>query len=516
MARAGRLGLLLSLAVVLIVLAGKLAGAAAWVIGGGVAGAGLLAAAYAIVLWQRVSCGGLDAAIVLDHRLQLDETLSTALSIPRDDPREIAEAQRRHAETAAAEIRVSGQWRAVLPMVAPTGWGWTLALLLIAGLLAAMPISPLKPWAGADVSPNAQALPAQVKALEEAKAFLAEHPDLESQLPPALALDQSDPDLSNIDGSDRTLRELTDLQRRLAEFQMGDAMRSLEQTERLLRGLPPGEDDAARSTRRALAKGDFQAAEESLANVQATGLNDEQVAEALDRLAEDLDRAAEEAETQQRQGGANRSESEAGEQRGSGRKGGSGGGDDAQQSDAASKEADQQAARDNVRRLASECSEAASQCRKGQASRESGACQRLATQQSQARQAGAVQSTCQGDGDGAFSSEGQGGGRGTGGGWAVDEPHDTAVVAEQATGSFDASGSVIESASMHVPSSNRAGTAGVSSGGGVAVVQEARRRAARGVDLQRVPRRYRDMVAAWFSTLPSEDGEPEVSEDTNP
>ncbi len=108
-------------------------------------------------------------------------------------------------------------------------------------------------------------------------------------------------------------------------------------------------------------------------------------------------------------------------------------------------------------------------------------------------------------GQGGQQGQGEAPSRGRGVGGAIAEIDASETLADgqgfKVDGVVDSDGAVADIVPVRVPRrADAVPNAPLSK-----VIDAARQRAAEGIDLQRVPRRYRDVVAAWFASLPKEE-----------
>ena len=155
--------------------------------------------------------------------------------------------------------------------------------------------------------------------------------------------------------------------------------------------------------------------------------------------------------------------------------------------------------------LANECKSAASQCKNpGKSSgKEPSQCKSLAKCQSKSKKASecksACKSACKSGGSSAKAgpstrAKGLGSGRSKEG-----DSEKTTLVAAKADSSIDSSAPLVGTSPISGPL--RRGNPGQVV---AAPILEARRRASEGVDVRRIPQRYREAVAAWFASHPVE------------
>lgn len=453
-------------------------------IGAGLA-AGVLVAA--IIRWSICRCSTTRAAIVLDEKLHLHEALSTSLAYADRADDCMIEQSHRVAATYAAKPDVQRGVSRVLPIVPPERWWWPVSLAALAVVVAILP--PLR--SSADVPPDvvqSAMLDAKVDTDEAVAAMqqaFADAPDLQA------ALDEQFDLAKHVDLADptalrqETLRDLTELNRRLEAFQNGDEQRQMRRVQERLASMSPS-SDATQRVRRAMSAGDLEAMAAAMEQLTTAQTDADARATALTALAEDLRAAAisDEALEQSLQD-AGVSDEEAI--------------DAAEHLTESQREAlrehamDANAASETLKDMASECEDAAAQCKNPgeEPSDSESACKKLAKSQRASKQASDCKNACQSSATKAGKSlaKGSGGGRSS----AAGDP-DMTTQAERSRSVVDATTPVVATSPVSGPL-----TGGQVSEASTAPIQSARRRIERGLDVQRIPRRYRETVAAWFA-----------------
>ncbi|MDP7070493.1 MAG: hypothetical protein QF561_03995 [Phycisphaerales bacterium] len=476
-----------------------------------------------IVMWLVVAIGGAlvivapwvavsrqSAAIVLDERLGLNDAFSTAMAFEEDSSSPVCAAQRAAAATLADHPRVRRGVSAAVPMAVPRRWWWPAPLAIAAIVVAWLPPLGASP-PPADPRALAQTQLNTDEMLKSVRDALANAPDLAEEVGGDLDLEIPDDLTTPEQIRQEAIKRLTAVNRRLDEFNVSPEQATLERVRERLRSLPTGSGDAATPLRRALTAGDFEAAQAALESLQAGAESDAaDRAAALEALAQDLQNAAEAedaAAAAVRAAGLDpadlddlpRLEKKI---------------DASKNLSPAQKEElkrllnSECAGSKAVEGLASECQSAASQCRnpsKERGNSTKSQCQGLAKCQRQSDQASACRSACRGaaanassgsrPGPGGMSP--RGGGRGNPG-----TSEETSRVATRADTAIDRSAAVVAASPV----------AGPIRGGGIGQavgprILEAKRRAAEGVDVRRIPKRYREAVAAWFASRPAETGQ---------
>jgi hypothetical protein len=285
---------------------------------------------------------------------------------------------------------------------------------------------------------------------------------------------------------------LTELNRRLEAFQNGDEQRQMRRVQERLASMSPS-SDATQRVRRAMSAGDLEAmaaAMEQLTTAQADADADARAA-ALSSLAEDLRASAisDEALEQSLQDAGVSGEEAI---------------DAAKHLTESQREAlrehamDAIAASEMLKDMASECEDAAAQCKNPgeEPSDSESACKKLAKSQRASKQASECKNACQSSASRAGKTlakgsmqQGLGGGKSS----AAGDP-DVATQAERSRSVVDATTPVVATSPVSGPLAG-----GQVSEASTAPIQSARRRIERGLDVQRIPRRYRETVAAWFA-----------------
>jgi hypothetical protein len=462
-----------------------------WVwIGSGLS-TGLLAAA--IIRWSVNQCSYTRAAIVLDEKLHLHEALSTSLAYAdRVDDCMIEQAHRVAAEYAAKRDVQRGVSRA-LPIGAPERWWWPVSLAALAVVVAILP--PLTNAADGPLGQDQFAIFDAKADTDEAVAAMqqafAESPDLQAAMKEPFDMmphaELADPTALR----QETLRDLTELNRRLEAFQNGDEQRQLRRIQQRLSSMNPS-SDATRDVRRAMSSGDLEAMASELEQLPAAQTDAAARAAALETLAQDLRNAAlsDEALSQALQdaGVADAESIDTADHL-----------TESQREDLREQARDAMAASKTLNEMASECEDSANQCNNPGDNSSTGesACKKLAQSQRASKQVSECKTACKSGASKAGKSLAQRNSpnRGVGGGMSsvADDP-DVTTQAERSRSAVDGAAPVASTSPVSGPLSS-----GQSSLASVAPIQSARKRIERGLDVQRIPRRYREAVAAWFA-----------------
>jgi tetratricopeptide (TPR) repeat protein len=459
-----------------------------------VLGAGVLVAAA--MRWITAKVSLIRAAIVLDERLRLHDALSTAMAFSTrgDDPLAAG-----HQEVAANHAR-SPDIRRALPLAVPIGiprrWWWPVSVAALATSIAVLPPMVGEGRAATGLPPAAMS-EAQLdtdEAIATMQEALDASPELQAAMEGAFDLKRHAELNSPAELRRETLRDLTELNRRLEAFQVGDQQRQLKRTRERLSKIDQSKDATSR-LRRAMAAGDMEATAKAMQRLGEAGAEGSDArAAALEALAQDLASAAARDEAfEQALKDAGLSDAD--------------GIEDAEHLSEAQKEElrkqlmDALAATEMLDQLAKECKNCASQCKNpGGAAPSQGASasKKLAESDRACKQAGACQSACKSGlskaGQSLASRPGsarQQGGRGP---RPVEDDPAASTTAARSRSNVDATSKVLATSSVSGPL-----TRGTVSAPSSSPIQSARRRVERGLDVQRIPRRYREAVAAWFA-----------------
>ncbi len=489
-ARAVRLGLYASAVGFVLACIARFGGFADWPWGWIAA---VLAASVMIAVvygWRfdRVPVAG--GGLVLDERLSLHDALSTAINLD-GQPGTLAEAQRAAATQIASGV--SGEVGRAVPLQMPQGWWVVLVLIAAATGVAAMP-----PLFGRDAEPAAMDL---TQASLETDAAIAEMQAVLDASPELLAHLGPDPLLTAVEQPEDaeqlrqdTLQSLTELQQALDAFAIDPSQQRLEGLRGRLEDFEQEPGDLGEQARRALAAGDFERAADAMEAMQTSGGEDQ--ADALDSLADDLAAAAagdeqvrdamKDAGVVPEDGQSLTDAVEAAEHL-----------DDASRESLADLIERDKGARSSLKEMAKDCEQAASECRNpgepGSPNAKQSECRKIAEDQKASKQAAACKSAC------AAGRTRVGEGLGGSPMNAADDSPDVAK-AVKAASEVDTTAPVTSIS----PAAGPLRLGDVTDAGGAAMAA-AQRRVQRGIDVQRIPKRYREAVAAWFKQARSED-----------
>ena len=501
----------------------------------GVLGAGVVI--WLIAELSRRRCSRLEGAIVLDERLETRDVFSTALAVPEDEDQPMTVAMHAHAAACAQKVGARHGPRRAVPMSCPEGWWW--GLLLLVPALALLMFDPLPGRAATTEDPQ-DLVVARADAVE-AVSMVQQQLDSSPELAEAIGMDsalQSHQALDDAAAVRReTLRDLTELSKRLEMFQNGTRSQGVDEVRKRLQEVAPGGNESGGADiRRAMAQGDLESMADAIERIRTDradgGDADEETAGDLEALAAAVRSAASD------------NQALADAMKGAGLDPALADQPDAldeavarsehlsmqQKEDLESLGQSQKQAGESLEELAEELDTLAGQCRNSGPAKEQGSkpstkqsesskspsqCQSksLAKRQRAQRQAGQCQSACQSGGEKAGGkkagqSTGRGtqtGGKGKGSGQlAADGSAAVNFNRTRVRSEVNTSAPVISSS--HVKADTVRGTAQATPG---TPMQQAQRRLEDGVDVKAVPRRYRDAVAAWFSSLKAPDASDE-------
>ncbi|MDP6479260.1 MAG: hypothetical protein QGI75_04385 [Phycisphaerales bacterium] len=450
--------------------------------------------------WGTLQVSPMAAAIVLDERLHLHDALSTAIAFRGREGDPLAVSQQEAAAALAASPEVRRAFPKAIPIGVPPRWWWPVSLTALAAVIAVSPPMVGEGRAAANI-PTSALGEAQLdtdEAIAAMQEALDASPELEAAMGESFDLKQhaelNDPTKLR----QETLRDLTELNRRLEEFQSGDQQRQLKRIRERLAKMNQSQDATSR-LRHAMAAGDMEAMAEAMQQLRSGDAQDADArAAALEALAQDLkDAAARDEAFEQALDDAGLADADAiedAEHLG-----------EAQKEELREQSMDTLAATEMLDQLSKECKDAADQCKNpGGKSPSQGqsACKKLAKSDRACKQAGKCQSACKSGlgkaGQSISPSSGLAQMQGGRGQRPVEEDPSVATVAARSRSDVDTTSQVVETAAVSGPLSK-----GDVSSPSNSPIQSARRRIERGLDVQRIPRRYREAVAAWFASTGS-------------
>ncbi len=264
---------------------------------------GVVALGVALAWWARGRRSEIQVAVAVDERLDLREKLSTALHCHgRDDA--FAQAAIEDAVRTARNPGVREQVGRRFAVTAPRRWWVSPALVLAVVAASLLPQGDLfaneTPLDVEVVKARKQAdesIDAVIKAIEEQPQLSAELSDLLGDL----TKEGTDPDALRTPEQVKrdAIKKVTDLSKRLDEIVNGEKGMTAEAVNRALQQLKSPPDGPAKDLADALARGDFQAARQSLAELHAKARNGQlteeqkrQAAAQLQDLADQLEKLA--------------------------------------------------------------------------------------------------------------------------------------------------------------------------------------------------------------------------------
>jgi hypothetical protein len=247
----------------------------------------------ALALWMSRRQSELHVAVEVDERLELREKLSTALLCEgRDDV--FARAAIEDAVAAARDPRCREVVKRRFAIQPPRGWWLSPAILLSVLALSFVPSLNLfagDPDQSADISQTRNEVKESLDAVVK---VIAEKPELTKELDALvgeLSKDGTDPNAlkSSEDLKRDAIRKLTSLEKKLDDILNGEKSKTSEALKDKLNQLKSPESGPAKELADALAKGDFNAAQQAIKEMQEKLANGELNEEQKKQLAEQLD-----------------------------------------------------------------------------------------------------------------------------------------------------------------------------------------------------------------------------------
>jgi len=447
--------------------------------------------------WATSQVSPMRGAIVLDERLHLDDSLSTALAFTASGREPLVASQQEVATAHATSRDVQRAVPGAIPIGLPPRWWWPVSLATVAAAIAVLP-----PMVGegsaAPPIPRGAMVEAQLDT-DEAIAAMQEAldgaPDLQAAMEDPFDLEHHAELNDPAELRQETLRDLTELNRQFEEFQSGEQQRQLRRVQDRLAAMTQSQDASA-EVRRAMRAGDMEAMAEAMQRLRSGDrASADASAAALEALAQDVaDAAMRDEAMEQVLADAGLQDADVLE--------------DAthltesQREELRKQLMDAVAASEMLDGLSKDCKEAASQCKnpgKTPAPNSDAASKKLAKSQRACKQAGQCQKACKSGlgkaGRSLTASKLPGRMPGGAGPRRAEEDPSANTAAARTRADMDASTPVVASAPISGPL-----TRGAASTPADAPIQSARRRIERGLDVQRIPRRYREAVAAWFAS----------------
>ncbi|MHC4218467.1 MAG: hypothetical protein ACYSU7_08425 [Planctomycetota bacterium] len=268
----------------------------------------LAAALVAGRRWYARRPSELRVAVEVDERLDLRERLSTALHChQRTDS--FARAAVEDAVGTARDPKVRELLRRRFALESPRRWWLSPLLVVVAIALSFIPALDLLARDAKEDPAITEAVIKRSEAIELVHNEIKESPELQEELSDMLGqLNNEGPDPEALktrqDVQRDAIKKLTDLNKRLDEILKGPKGKTAEALEKALEQLRTPEEGPAKELAEALAKGDFKAAKQALAQLQADAqkgnLTPEQKKQLADQLA-DIAKQLEQLAQQQQQ-----------------------------------------------------------------------------------------------------------------------------------------------------------------------------------------------------------------------
>jgi hypothetical protein len=252
-------------------------------------------------LWFARRRSEIQVAVEVDRRLDLREKLSTALHC-RQRADAFAQAAVEDAVTTARDPKVRERLHRQFAVQSPPRW-WLSPLLVLAAV-GVWFVPPLDVF-GRDDEPDDSTITQTVhqrnEAIEAVIKPIEESPELREELSDILgelSNDGSDPDAlrTREDVRRDAIKKLTDLNKRLDEITNGPKGMAAEAMKRSLEQLQTPQEGPAKDLAEALAKGDFKAAQQALAKLQADAANGKLAEKQQEQLAKQLEDIAKQLE----------------------------------------------------------------------------------------------------------------------------------------------------------------------------------------------------------------------------
>ncbi|MEE3002681.1 MAG: hypothetical protein VX908_08320 [Planctomycetota bacterium] len=259
----------------------------------------VLLAVTTMLAWVMARPSDLSMAALVDHRLDLDDRLGTALQMARrGDP--VAIAVVKDASAAAGDPRTAEQVRRTLRPVPPGNW-WVPPSIIIAALLVGF-------MGQADLFASSPEPPADDRivmeadtSIDEVTSVIEEQPQLKEAM--SELLQEMEEARTRDAGEEQALedtrreqlKQMTEIERALDEVVSGEQGQAMESLRESLRQLDQPDSLAASEFAEALSEGDFskaasalEAMQEQLASGSMSDEEREALAEQLEALAEQL------------------------------------------------------------------------------------------------------------------------------------------------------------------------------------------------------------------------------------
>lgn len=263
----------------------------------------LVTLGIAMIFWMRRRSTELHVAVEVDERLELREKLSTALLCEgRDDV--FARAAIEDAVAAARDPRSREVVKRRFAIQPPRGWWLSPAILLAVLALSFVPSLNLFATDAEQTADITQTRNDVKESLDAVVKVIAEKPELTKELDALvgeLSKEGTDPNAlkSTNDLKRDAIKKLTSLEKKLDDILNGEKSKTSEALKDKLNQLKSPESGPAKELADALAKGDFNAAQQAIKEMQEkiakgelNGEQKKQLAEQLDNIGKQLDQLA--------------------------------------------------------------------------------------------------------------------------------------------------------------------------------------------------------------------------------
>ncbi|MCA9295074.1 MAG: hypothetical protein KC983_01130 [Phycisphaerales bacterium] len=260
----------------------------------------VLTLAIAGIFWMRSRMPERSVALAVDDRLELNERLSTALAVERqDDP--FARAAVQDAVQAAVDPRNRERTRRLFAVRPPAGWWWSPLIVLATCVSQWLPQMNLyEPTAVVPAAAEGRLIRAEVEErVEDVMAVIEENEALKQALGEdfsgmSVPTTKDDPMRSPEEIRRNALKKVTDLNRKLNDIVEGEKGKAMDAIEQSLKSLElPERDSPARDMAESLARADFAKAAEAMKEMLDKIKNGEMTQDEQDKLAEQLQDVAE-------------------------------------------------------------------------------------------------------------------------------------------------------------------------------------------------------------------------------
>lgn len=258
------------------------------------------AGVVSVVLWLRKWPGRMQAALLIDERLKIQERFSSALALA-GDPNPFARAACDDARQTAERVNMKGHF----PIRPPERWPHATGIWLVAILAALfMPqmdlLGYLKQQEDEDTHKSkVKRVKTHIKASTDTVKLVVKElgdPDLADEL---AKLDEAGRNAKPGDIKLQAIKKLGDIADRVKDMQSGPKLDSMRVMQQMLKQLQGAQDSFSQKLRTALAKGEFGQARDllnemrkELAEKNLSGQQQKRIAQQLQNLAKELDELA--------------------------------------------------------------------------------------------------------------------------------------------------------------------------------------------------------------------------------